>query len=123
MRLASFALSFCLVAAPALAAPEIRANTCDTHSEVVRALSIRFGEVRRDGRINGADYTLEIWSSIFGGWTALIVRRDGLTCVTTDGDLWQESPQDGDAAPTRNLPDVRDVPAAPVPAPASLGSA
>lgn len=79
-------------AVPAQAEPVVRANTCDTHGEVVRALSIRFGEIRRDGRVSGADYALEIWSSVFGGWTVLMVRPDGLTCVTTDGDLWQETP-------------------------------
>jgi hypothetical protein len=80
------------VASSALADPDIRENTCATHGDVVRALSIRFGELRRDGRTDGADYDLELWSSIFGGWTTLMILPDGLTCVTTDGDLWQETP-------------------------------
>ena len=91
MRLALL-LSIAFAAAPALAEPQIRENTCALHDDVVRALSVRFGELRREGRMNGTDYDLELWSSIFGGWTTLMILPDGLTCVTTDGDLWPEAP-------------------------------
>lgn len=99
-RLSSFVVAVTFGVAPAVAEPEIRANTCDTHSDVVRELSNRFGELRRDGRVVGADYDLELWSSIFGGWTTLMIRPDGLTCVTMDGDLWQDAPSDARPNPT-----------------------
>jgi hypothetical protein len=91
-------------AAPALGDPEIREHTCAPHGDVVRALSIRFGELRRDGRFYGADYDLELWSSIFGGWTTLMILPDGLTCVTTDGDLWQETPSESQPDPAWHSP-------------------
>ena len=67
-------LSLILAAAACFPTPEIHAQLGD-----------KYGEARLAVGLSQSGAVLEIWSGPDGGWTALVTRPDGLSCVVDVG--------------------------------------
>ena len=83
------ALLFGFIAAPALAQ-----FFCGPHEDIVKSLFKELAETRVSSGLDEAGQLIEVFASQEGGWTLLITRPDGVSCVVAVGEAWHnEKPQ------------------------------
>ena len=94
----------CIVAAVVLAAlalpTQAHSPLCLPREILIAELALFFGE-RLEHVGSQGDSMVEIWVSDNGGFTVLITRPDGLSCMIASGENWRSF---------RELPDIKDVP-------------
>jgi hypothetical protein len=68
---------------------------CAKREQVVRKLADSFGETLRSVGLHQSDGVVEVYSSDdTGTWTILMTRPDGISCLISSGQMWEQ-----DAAP------------------------
>lgn len=73
---------------------------CGARTDLVDILRSEYGETLSAlGVINGGR-VLEVHISPSGGWTILITREDGMSCVDATGEAWQNIPQSAPGDPS-----------------------
>jgi len=88
------ALSAAMLANTPAAEAEGRPS-CAKRDQVVRKLEERFGETLRSIGLHQTDGVVEVYSSDeTGTWTILMTRPDGMSCLMSSGQMWEQ-----DAAP------------------------
>ncbi|HVH01993.1 MAG TPA: hypothetical protein VM891_03415 [Amaricoccus sp.] len=88
------AIAATLVANTPYAEAETR-QACAKRDQVVRKLEERFGETLRSIGLHQSDGVVEVYSSEeTGTWTILMTRPDGISCLMSSGQMWEQ-----DAAP------------------------
>lgn len=88
------AIAATLVANTPYAEAETR-QACAARDQVVRKLEERFGETLRSIGLHQSDGVVEVYSSEeTGTWTILMTRPDGISCLISSGQMWEQ-----DAAP------------------------
>jgi hypothetical protein len=79
----ALAVAGALLAGPALAQP-----ACNVSARAYAALTEQHGESRRFVGISGV-VIAELWASEDGGWTLLVTKLDGTSCLVASGDAAQ----------------------------------
>lgn len=70
-------------------------QACAKRDQVVRKLEEKFGETLRSIGLHQTDGVVEVYSSDeTGTWTILMTRPDGVSCLISSGQMWEQ-----DAAP------------------------
>lgn len=70
-------------------APALAQMVCGKHADIVKRLTERFQE-KRSGSGLGADGNLvELFTAKSGGWTILLTKPGGLTCLVAVGEHWR----------------------------------
>ena len=88
------AIAATLVANTPYAEAETR-QACAKRDQVVLKLDERFGETLRSIGLHQSDGVVEVYSSEeTGTWTILMTRPDGISCLMSSGQMWEQ-----DAAP------------------------
>lgn len=75
-------------------AQPVQGAACAPRSEMIAALTQRFGEVQRGAGLVDAAQLIEIWSAPgSGSWTVLVTRVDGRSCILASGRHWRDAPK------------------------------
>ncbi len=82
------------------------ASQCAPREQVVAGLATGFDEVRRGAGLTrsnqGQAQVFELYTSAAGSWTILVTLPDGISCLVTSGEAWQDMadqlPAKGDPA-------------------------
>jgi len=73
--------------APSAPQQQLRPTICASYEAHARYLATRYGESPLFSGLAGDGITLQVFvNRATGSWTALLVRADGLSCVTSMGE-------------------------------------
>lgn len=61
---------------------------CARRNEIVPLLKDAFGEVQAWRGLSSAGHLMEVFVSPAGGWTILLSRPDGVSCLVDEGKAW-----------------------------------
>lgn len=91
---AAFLVRAALSAAMLAGTPPAEAEdrpACARRDTVVRKLAENFGETLRSVGLHRSDGIVEIYSSDeTGTWTILMTRPDGISCLMSSGQMWEQ---------------------------------
>ncbi len=81
-----------LAAALALAAPAAAAQAaqCMPRAVALAALTERHGETRRGIGLDARGTVMEVFAAEGGGWTVLVTRPDGTSCLVASGTGYED---------------------------------
>lgn len=71
------------------ASPATAQAVCGPHGDVVKKLEGDFKEARAGLGLAGNGGLVELFVSEEGGWSVLVTRPDGMTCMIAAGDNWE----------------------------------
>lgn len=112
-RLLTSALVFGMAA---LAPPAVAQPLCGPRLAIANWLSTTFNEARAAVGLIEPDHVLELWvAEETQGWTILITRPDGISCIVASGARWTALDPDGGLAAERPGPRHRAEPVLPRP--------
>lgn len=69
--------------------PATGQGLCGSHEDIVKKLASGFKEVRAGWGLAGNNGLVELYVSETGGWSVLITRPNGLTCMVASGQDWE----------------------------------
>lgn len=73
------------------------AMVCGQHKVLAEALELQYQERQRALGLSRSGALIEVYASEGGTWTVLLITPDGIACILTDGEAWQEALPDGPA--------------------------
>ena len=79
-----------LAAAIALPATAADAARCVPRAEALSALTERYGETRRGIGLDSRGTVVEVFAAEAGGWTILVTRPDGTSCMVASGTGYED---------------------------------
>jgi len=72
---------------------EAGAQVCGDRGDMVQKLNIDYGETRKSMGLTENNHIIEIYASEeTGSWTILTTSPQGLTCLMSAGDAYQQDP-------------------------------
>ncbi len=71
------------------ASPATAQAVCGPHGEVVKKLEGDFKEARAGLGLAGNGGLVELYVSEKGGWSVLVTRPNGMTCLVAAGENWE----------------------------------
>ena len=71
------------------ASPATAQAVCGPHGEVVKKLEGDFKEARAGLGLAGNGGLVELFVSEKGGWSVLVTRPNGVTCLVAAGENWE----------------------------------
>ncbi len=75
----------------ALAMPAAaRAEQCAARAQALASLTERHGETRRGIGLESRGTVVEVFAAEAGGWTILVTRPDGTSCVVASGTGYED---------------------------------
>ena len=78
-----------LAALAAIPAPALAAQ-CVPRAEALDALTARYGETRRGIGLDSRGTVMEVFAAEGGGWTILVTRPDGISCMVASGTGYED---------------------------------
>jgi hypothetical protein len=69
--------------------PATGQGLCGPHEEIVKKLAQGYKEARAGWGLAGNNGLVELYVSEAGGWSILITRPNGLTCLVAAGRNWE----------------------------------
>ena len=66
------------------------AQRCAPRGEALAALTERYGETRRGIGVDARGSVLEVFAAEAGGWTILVTRPDGTSCMVASGTGYED---------------------------------
>lgn len=89
-RLARLAIAAALFASTPVAEAETR-PACARRDQVIQKLEEKFGETLRSVGLHQTEGVVEVYSSEeTGTWTILMTRPDGMSCLISSGQMWEQ---------------------------------
>ena len=91
-RFIIFVLFFVLLLGPMVHVPAFgqEKQLCVSRAEFISRLSERYNESVHSLGLDANGTVLEVFTSPKGSWTILVTRPDGVSCVVTTGEAWQD---------------------------------
>ena len=78
-----------LAALAAIPAPA-QAARCAPRADALSALTERYGETRRGIGLDSRGTVMEVFAAEGGGWTILVTRPDGTSCMVASGTGYED---------------------------------
>lgn len=71
------------------AQPAAAQAVCGPHAQIVKLLNNSLSEKRVSVGLNNNGQVIEVFASEGGGWTMVVTRPNGISCILAAGDAWR----------------------------------